>query len=309
MNDFTKMYDYKRLIKEEKNHFKGVELTNDLREGGAHASGAWNYYWSGVGKVLDKAGVSRFGEYLSKRFRGLSRPIKVLSLGSGYCGHELALARDLSIEYEIHCTDINMDLFDAAKKAAQAEQLNLTFSVEDLNFVKIKPRGFDVIFSHAAIHHALNFELLFDEIANGLAPEGIFHLVEVVGKNKKLIWDANEKFANSLLDLVPNHITRGLRLNIDEDPDGMEGLRQAELLGLLSERFEPEFEYQHGAFIRFICTNPQLTECFDPGNPERKRYLDFLIAADELAVKYGTLKPLEIWGIYRPRMSGLSIIP
>lgn len=309
MKDFTKMYDYKRLLEEEKSHFKGVELTEDLREGGAHASGAWNYYWSGVAKVLDRAGVSRFGEYLSRRFRGLSRPIKVLSLGSGYCGHELALARDLTIKYEIYCTDINMDLFDAARKAAEAEHLNLSFGVEDINFIKIQPGSCDVIFSHAAIHHALNFELLFDEIANGLAPEGIFHLVEVVGKNKKLIWDANERFANSLLDLVPNQITRGLRLNINEEPDGMEGLRQSELLGLLFERFEPEFEYQHGAYIRFICTNPELTKCFDPSNAERRRYLDFLIATDEVAVKYGILKPLEIWGIYRPRVSGLFSTP
>ena len=301
MRDYTKLYDYERLLEEEKSHFLDVELTEDLREGGAHASDAWNYYWAGVGRVLSSHGLSNFGEYVSQQFQGLSRPLRVLSLGSGYCGHELGLARSLNIGYEILCTDINDDIFSAARDVAVDERLNLTFAVEDLNFIKIKPKNFDVIFAHAAIHHAINLEALFDEISNGLAETGIFHLVEVVGKDKKLIWDANEKFANSLLDLLPDEVTRGLRLDIDEDPDGMEGLRQSEILSLIWDRFYPVFEHRHGAFMRFVCTNPELTKCFDPSDKQRRGYLDFLIAADDLAVRHGMLEPLEVWGIYRPK--------
>jgi hypothetical protein len=80
----------------------------------------------------------------------------------------------------------------------------------------------------------------------------------------------------------------------------MEGVRQEVVLPLLREAFEPLYEHRHGAFMRFICTNPRLASRLNPGDPTRRPYLDLLIEIDDAAVRHGLLRPLELWGVYRP---------
>ena len=49
----------------------------------------------------------------------------------------------------------------------------------------------------------INLERLYGEIRTGLEEDGVLHMVEVVGKNRELIWDENEDFANSLSTSFP----------------------------------------------------------------------------------------------------------
>jgi SAM-dependent methyltransferase len=299
MRDLTRYYSYQQLIHEEKQHFSSIEITRDLKESGVHANDSWHYYWKRIAHVLEnRTQLSDVPKYLDQISGSLGRPIRILSLGSGYCGHEIDWARKLNSPYIITCTDINDQPFNLAREIANRENLCLEFDIEDLNFIQIKPGHFDAIFAHAALHHVINLEHLFAEIAAGLSPLGIFHLVEVVGMNRKLIWDDNEKFANALLDLIPDQITRKVRLNVPRATTGMEGIRQEEILPLLRKNFCPVFELRHGAFMRFVCTHPDLGRQFDPSDVAVKPFLDFLIDCDNSAVEHGVLRPLEIWGVY-----------
>lgn len=301
MEDLTQGYAYERLIEEEKAHYAQIEVTPQLTEGGLHAQNAWAHYWGRVGARLGATDFGNVVSVLEEHNEGVTRPLRVLSLGSGYCGHELELAERFTRPYVIHCTDINPDLFTAARERAAEQGLNLTFATADLNFPSIEPGSYDLIFAHAAIHHAINLERLFAAVAAGLTPNGLFHLVEVAGKNRKLIWDENERFANGLLALLPETVTGGVRLAVPAAMEGMEGLRQEDIPPLLAARFVPLYELRHGAFMRFICLDPQLSQFLDPADPTRHSHLDFLIDADESAVARGLLRPLEIWGLYRPR--------
>lgn len=299
--DLTKNYDYARLLEEEKAHYSDIAVTADLKEGGVHAGQCWQYYWQQVGKVISAGPIGYIGRYLDERFAGLSEPIDILSLGSGYCGNEIDLARYLGDKAHVTCTDVNPQLFTRARAVAQTERLNMAFEVEDLNFISIAPHRHHVIFAHAALHHVVNLEHLFSAIAQGLTGNGILHVVEVVGENRRLIWPQNEACANALLDAIPKRITQGIRLRVVPDDTGMEGVRQEEIIPALLERFSPLYEYTHGAFMRFICTHGELSARFDPSNPEAKRFLDFLIECDVAAVTHKVLRPLEIWGVYRPK--------
>ncbi len=98
---------------------------------------------------------------------------------------------------------------------------------------------------------------------------------------------------------MPERLTRGIRIAVSE-ADGMEGIRQEDIYPLLRKHFVALFEHRHGAFIRFVCTHPDLGPAFDVNDIEARRHLEFLIANDDCAVRYGVLEPLEIWGIYRP---------
>ncbi|UHD17934.1 class I SAM-dependent methyltransferase [Thiocapsa bogorovii] len=306
--DLTKHYDYDALVREEKEHYAEIEITDDLREGGAHASDCWTYYWQHVQRTLDTSPFADFAGALNARFGALGRPLRILSLGSGYCGHELKLARALTCDYRITCTDINPALFGPAQEIVDREQFAVTFAVEDINFITIEKGQYDLIFAHAAIHHVINLERLFEQLLLGLSPNGIFHLVDVVGQNRKLLWDANERMANALLRAIPKEITRGLRLNAPVEDEGMEGIRQEDTMPVLRATFEPIFEHRHGAFMRFICTNARLAKRLDPRDATARRYLDFLIDCDDSLVARGILEPLEVWGVYRPRKDGIAAL-
>ncbi len=298
MSDRTKTYDYERLIEEEKAHYTQIELTEDLKEGGIHAHDAWHYYWKPVQAAIAASEVADLATFLERRHGSLDRPISIISLGSGYCGHEIDLARRMRCPYRLVCTDINETIFGAARAIAEREQLAMEFTVADLNFPRLEPAAYDLVFAHASLHHVINLENLFDQIAAALSPRGVFHLVEVLGMNRKLIWDENEAFANSLLDCLHPDITAGIRLATAFETSGMEGIRQEDILPLIRTRFRAIFEVRHGAFMRFICTHPDLGKRLNPGRPRERRALDFLMDCDASAVRHGILRPLEIWGVY-----------
>ena len=301
MKDLTSGYDYERLIEEEKAHYSEIEITEDLKEGGVHAHDSWHYYWLGVAAVIGRTPYANLAGYLEERFSGIERPLRILSLASGYCGHEIDLARELQMDYEILCTDLNADLFPVPRARAEELGLKMDFREADLNFLTVEPGKYDLIFAHAAVHHVINLEHLFAEIAGGLSPRGLFHLVEVVGENRRLIWDRNQDLANSLLDALPRDVVGEARLDVPYDEEGMEGIRQEDILPLLHGSFDPVFEYRHGAFMRFICTHNDLGKRLDPADPRSRRCLDFLIESDRSAVRNGILEPLELWGVYSTR--------
>ena len=161
MQDRTKQYNYIRLIEEEKAYYADIKITKDLKEGGNHASSAWNYYWLGIAKILAKSGFANLPAYLCANSGAENRPLEVLSLASGYCGHELDLARGMTRPYKITCTELNGAIFEKARNIAKSEVLALDFQEADLNFITISPRRYDLIFAHAAIHHVINLEHLF----------------------------------------------------------------------------------------------------------------------------------------------------
>ncbi len=303
MRDRTRDYDYDRLLREEKEHYSKIEVTEGLKEGGIHASSAWEYYWRGIADRIAPGGFGDMAAYLSRPGSrpAAGRPIEVLSLGSGYCGHEIDLARRLPRPYRVHCTDINEQIFEKAKQIARAEALEVEFRVADLNHIQVEPGRYHLVFAHAALHHVINLERLFEQVSAGLAPGGVFHVVDVVGENRKLIWDENQRYANALLALLPASVTRGAQVVVEAVDEGMEGIRQQETLPMLHQAFTPIFELRHGAFMRFICTHPELGPALDPRDPDRRRLIDFLIASDDCAVRHGILRPLELWGVYRVR--------
>jgi len=300
VRDLTKTLDYAQLIAEEKAHFSDIVVTEDLKEGGAHANKSWEYYHQRVGNVIAKSDCADVAAYLCGIAPAVNRPLEILSLASGYCGHEIEFARRMTRPYKLTCTELNEDIFEKARAVAKTEGLAMNFETADLNFIVIEPKRYDLIFANAAIHHVINLEHLFEQIVGGLSPTGIFHLVEVVGKNRKLIWDENERYANALLDLIPDKLTRGIRVSVAEEAVGMEGIRQEDILPLLRKHFTAIFEHRHGAFMRIICTvYPELGLALDPQKSESRRYLDFLIDSDDCCVRYGILRPLEIWGVYK----------
>lgn len=296
--DYTRDLDYHRLVAEELAEFDNHPSTADLKLGGVHDLAAWHYYWARLGAeefgAWPHSNIAHFLEELP--FEG---PIRVLSLGSGFCGPDLDIARSFRVPYEITCVDINPKLFAQARETVANEGLSVRFEEADLNYVTLPRASWHLVFAHAILHHVINLERLFEQISGSLIPGGVCQFVEVGGKNRCLISDETTEFANTILRLLPRDLIP--EANIVVTPEGgMEGIRQERLLPLIEEHFQPIFEVRHGAFMRFVChATPVGT--LDPENPRHRSWLDFLIDVDRSCVRRGILPPLEIWGVYRPR--------
>ena len=300
--DHTGEYDYEALIQEEKAHYSEIEVTDRLTEGGIHDAGPWVHYWKKIGEKVGSNAPEGGNVAALVQASTDADPIRVLSLGSGYCGQEIMLAKQFARPYEILCTDVNEALFEQAKKTADEQGLHLTFETADLNFMEIEAGSYDLIFAHAVMHHVINLEHLFQQIHRGLKKNGLFHLVDVCGENRRLLWEKNREFANTLLELCPKDPEGGGPLSIPPPAvaEGMEGVRQEEIIPFLESYFDPVFEFRHGAFMRFICLDAKMARALDPLDEKKRRHLDFLIESDLNSIQCGLLDPLEIWGIYQP---------
>jgi hypothetical protein len=76
---------YKKLVEEEIEEYNGIEVTQDLREGGIHAFKGWEYWFKYLGYRVWK--TSLLDEVVSY-CDGIKDP-KILSLGCGYGGYDL----------------------------------------------------------------------------------------------------------------------------------------------------------------------------------------------------------------------------
>jgi len=82
----------------------------------------------------------------------------------------------------------------------------------------------------------------------------------------------------------------------------MEGIRQQEIFPLLHEGSHARSTPPRGVHAIHLH-HPEIGPALDPGQPEMRRLLDFLMASDHCATRYSVLEPLELWGVNRPRGS------
>ena len=89
--DRTTIYDYSKLVKEEIEEYSNIEVTDNLREGGVHAQKAWGYWFQYLSEQVWKTSLNA---EIIQFCRGIDNP-QILSLGCGYGGVELCIAKSL----------------------------------------------------------------------------------------------------------------------------------------------------------------------------------------------------------------------
>lgn len=313
--DLTTDTDYRRLVTEEIDHYSGIEIKEDLTEGGVHGFKAWAYNYKYLG---EKIHGTYFRNEVADRANRYENP-RLLSLGCGYGGVDLQVARNLRRPHELIALDLNPTIYRQALSRAESEGLNIKFKCVDLNFVEIQPASFDVIYAFASLHHVLNLEHLFSAIHRGLKDGGWLVVLDIIGKTQVLHWRENVEFAAELLRKMPRRYRPGNapawkswlqpfdpysiipRYTEPSDQIGMEGIRQEEIEGLLDHWFKAEKVFRYNAFMRLIGTNPHLGGRLDPSRKADRRFLDHLIALDHQQVQSGKLRPTELLGVYTKR--------
>jgi SAM-dependent methyltransferase len=309
--DRTNTDDYNRLVSEEIEHYSEIVLTDQLTEGGIHAHKSWDYYFQYL--YSKHFGIS-FYDAVWAALKGRNSA-RVLSLGCGYGGHDLAIARKAEGLGELIAVDLNPRIYDAASRRAAEEGLPIRFRSLDLNRVEIEPGSFDVIYAVASIHHILNLEHLLTQVHAGLKDGGRLIVVDIIGKTQVEFWRENVEFAAKVVkrlagryELAPGR-SPFRRWFFDpfsvispyiepEIQTGMEGIRQEEIAPLLDRWFLPEKVFYYDAYMRLLCTNATLGPRLDPANGENRKVLESLIDEEMDAIATGKLRPTEVFGIY-----------
>jgi ubiquinone/menaquinone biosynthesis C-methylase UbiE len=289
-------------VEEEIEEFSNIELTEHLTQGGIHAQKAWGFWFQYLCEQVWKTSLpAEVLQFCS----GIENP-RILSLGCGYGGHELGIAKSLKSAYQVIAVDLNPGIFAKARAEAEAEKLNIRFLPLDLNYLEIKEKSFDVIMAHASLHHLLNLEHVFSQIYRGLKDGGRLIILDIIGKTQVVFWKKNVDFAIDLVDKMPSKYSAGISLKSYSEPSiqiGMEGIRQEEIEPLLSGYFTPIKMFKYGSFMRMICTHPKLGKRFDPDIEADRQYLQSLFELDVRQVGEGKLSPTEMFAVYEKKDS------
>lgn len=153
-------------------------------------------------KITGRADVP-YEPYVVDKYLKDKHDLRMLSLGSGVCSHEMAFARHPQFGL-IECVDITPGLLGKAEAQAREEGLrNMRFEVRDVNAMPWPEAAYDIVFFHAALHHFRDVPAVVAGVHRALRPGGLLIFNDYVGPNR-LQWTQTQlDAANKLLRQLP----------------------------------------------------------------------------------------------------------
>jgi ubiquinone/menaquinone biosynthesis C-methylase UbiE len=144
-----------------------------------------------------------YEEFISKGIFKDSEALKMVSIGSGVCSHELKLA-ELNSHWDILCVDFSDNLLDIARKSAKEKNLqNINFVAENIYKYHLPDDYFDIVFFNSSLHHFNQIEsFIADKVVRKLKGTGMLIIHEYVGPSR-LQYKKNQLIAiNDCLKLL-----------------------------------------------------------------------------------------------------------
>jgi 2-polyprenyl-3-methyl-5-hydroxy-6-metoxy-1,4-benzoquinol methylase len=302
---------YSKLVQQEVQHYSEIFLGGAVPQSAQEkllqpVPPSWVEVEKRAADLVRKATGLDLNGHVLKRLRSDGR-VRMLSLGSGPGGLELAFAREAS-GAEITCIDLNPDLIRLGQIRAEAEHLNVRFEVADLNVIDLLTNEYDLVFCHASLHHVLELERLSRQIKNSLRDGGNLITVDVCTRNGYLMWPETREIVCSLFRTLParfrmNHTAYG-SARVDEevwevDTRGasMECIRAQDIIPILSDTFVTQHFVPYFSICRrFLDTmygpNYDLTQSLDTA------IVNWIWELDRYYLDANRLKPETFFGIY-----------
>lgn len=168
----------------------------------------------------------------------------------------------------------------------------------DLNFVRLPPKRYDVIWSSGCLHHIINLEHLLEEVERALCPGGIFAIRDYVGERRLQFAPQRLARLNAVLARVPARYRRvesfgPVRI---ESLSPFCGVRSEEILPLAEARFDLVYKSLGGALF-------PLAFGIDLATMEREapEALAEIRQAEREALSDPSLRPATVYAVFRKR--------
>lgn len=267
-----------------------------------------------LGLRAQRAGISSPEElYLAEiRHAAEATPgvVAVLSVGSGACGMEIALAARLkqeNIGAHLTCIDFNADLLRLASKQATESGLADAMSFVELDCNR-HPRfpASDVIIVNQFFHHVENLEGFCAGLQQALSADGRLVTSDIVGRNGHMLWPDVEaavlRFwaelpAAQRMDRYFGKIRRSYR-PMDHSAYSNEGIRAQDVVASLVDAFDFELFFTFGGSIMPFVER-RIGFNFDPGVAADRLFIDRVDAEDVAALAAGRYPPSNMIAVLR----------
>jgi len=274
------------------------------------------HYWSNKYLAPDmyRFGFSSpnefFAHYILQSLSTLNHQVThILSIGSGNCDLELAIAKELVEQgykdFIFECLDINENMLERGREAAEEAGLIKHFLYTRGDFNKWAPaRKYGVVLANQSLHHVTNLEGLFDSVRLALESDGLFLISDMIGRNGHMRWPEAMERLQPFWDELPKDY-RNNRLmdryeqqyiNHDCSTQGFEGIRAQDILPLLLERFKFQFFFPYGNMI-FVFIDRPFGHNFDADAEWDRDFIDRVHASDEAGFLSGGLKPTSMLAV------------
>lgn len=136
----------------------------------------WNYLITGDNKIT-------YEEYVSEKYKE-EQVVKMISIGSGICSHELKFAK-LNPNWEITCVDFSEKLLQSAEELAKKEKLtNIRFLAEDIYKYSFPKDYYNIVLFHSSLHHFKNLKDFIGKVHKSMAINGKLLMNEYIGANR-----------------------------------------------------------------------------------------------------------------------------
>ncbi|MET8993641.1 class I SAM-dependent methyltransferase [Amycolatopsis sp. NPDC004169] len=309
---------YEQRLARERETFAGqVEVHGNLPESAHH--------WSARHMLpkLQALGVPGIGELITgeigARAQRLDRDVVVLSLGSGNGDQELGWLRTLAESGQhnvrLRLLELNPDM--QARAEASAREQGVADRVElitaDFNTWRADA-AHDVVVGFQALHHVLDLEHLYGQIRDGLDPDGVLVVHDMIGRNGHRRWPEALEVVDRIWATLPARLRRNALtgevderfVDIDCAADGFEGIRAQDVLPVLLEYLHPSLFLPYANVI-----DPFVDRIYGPNldlaDPADVRLLDHLGDLDDTLVDLGIVSPTHLTALFHPAPQPLRV--
>ena len=241
-----------------------------------------------------------------------SAPLAVLSVGSGSCGMEIALAaklKSVGLNARITCIDFNAELLRiaAAHSASQGLSDAMAFVELDCNRHPQFPAS-DVIIVNQFFHHVENLEGFCAGLQRALSAEGRLLTSDIIGRNGHMLWPDVEAEVLRFWDELPRqqHMDRyfgkiqSRYRPMDHAAYSNEGIRAQDIVACLVDTFDFEVFFTFGGSIMPFVER-RIGFNFDPENAADRLFIDRVDAQDVAALLAGKYPPSNMIATMRQK--------
>ncbi len=260
-------------------------------------------------KLITGNAELNYEKYLVDNFLKGKDNLKLISLGSGTCSHEIELAKH-SLFSEIICVDLSQKRLEEAENIAKQLNLkNIKFVNANVYNYYLEKEYFDIVFFHQSLHHFANMTFFIEsKIYKCIKENGLLVINEYVGANRLQFSKFQKKKINEALKIIPKKYRFRYKSNLLKNKfygsgvvrmiiaDPSECVESESILPTIHSTFDTVIEKPYGGNI-LMSTLKDISHNFVEIDTEKDKILEELfLFEDEYLIDNSSD---FIFGIYR----------